>query len=72
VLASGNEECLFGTEATFLDGGADLVPQLGGGVSKTSANTFSIHIVSFFHGGATAAPHCALADAARTATRISS
>jgi len=57
VLASGNEECLFGTEATFLDGGADLVPQLGGRVSKTSANTFSIHIVLPFHGGATAAPH---------------
>jgi len=43
VLASGNEECLFGTEATFLDGGADLLPQFGGRVSKASPNGLSIH-----------------------------
>ena len=27
VLASGNEECLLGTKAAFLDSGANLIPQ---------------------------------------------
>src|SRR5258708_5345524 len=43
MLASGNKKCLFGTEATLLDGGADLIPHFGGGVSKTSPNGCSIH-----------------------------
>src|SRR5438270_340905 len=43
VLASRNKKCLFGAEATFFDGCANLIPHFGGRVSKTSPNAFSIH-----------------------------
>jgi hypothetical protein len=43
VLASGNEECLLGTKAAFLDRGANLIPQLGGRVSKTARKALFIH-----------------------------
>ncbi|PYX51547.1 MAG: hypothetical protein DMG76_31925 [Acidobacteria bacterium] len=43
VLASCYEESLFGTEATLLNGGADLFSQFSGRVSKTSWNGLSTH-----------------------------
>src|SRR6266852_4582521 len=43
VLASSNEECLFGTKAAFFHSGANLIPQLGGRVSKIAGKALSIH-----------------------------
>jgi hypothetical protein len=43
VLASGNEECLLGTKAAFFDSGANLIPQLGGRVSKIARKAPFIH-----------------------------
>jgi hypothetical protein len=43
VLASGNEECLLGTKAAFFDSGANLIPQLGGRVSKIAGQALFIH-----------------------------
>jgi hypothetical protein len=43
VLASGNKECLLGTEAAFFDSGANLIPQLGGRVSKIARKALFIH-----------------------------
>ena len=43
ALASRNEKCLFGTEATLLDGGADPFAQFGGRISKKSCNGFFTH-----------------------------
>jgi len=43
VLASGNEECLLGTKAAFLHSGANLIPQLGGRVSKIARKPLFIH-----------------------------
>jgi hypothetical protein len=43
VLASGYEKCLLGTEAAFFDSGANLIPQLGRGVSKIARKSLFIH-----------------------------
>ena len=43
VLASGDQESLFGTKATFLDRGANLIPLPGGRVSKIAGKALSIH-----------------------------
>jgi hypothetical protein len=43
VLASGNKECLLGTGAALLDCGANLIPQLGGRVSKIARKTLCNH-----------------------------
>jgi hypothetical protein len=43
VLASGKEECLLGTKAALSDSGANLIPQLGGRVSKIARKALFIH-----------------------------
>ena len=43
ALASGNEECLRGTKAAFFDSGANLIPELGGRVSKIAGKILFIH-----------------------------
>src|SRR6267154_5408085 len=43
VLASGNEECLLGTKAAFFNGGANLVAQFRGRVSKIARQALFIH-----------------------------
>jgi hypothetical protein len=36
-------ECLLGTKAALLDSGANLIPQLGGRVSKIARKAFFFH-----------------------------
>jgi hypothetical protein len=43
VFASGNEECLLRTKAALLDSGANLIPQLGGRLSKIARKALFIH-----------------------------
>ena len=52
LLTGGNEECLLGTEAAFLDSGANLVPQFAGRVSKVARNGFFAHQTPLSKSGA--------------------
>src|SRR5439155_24036727 len=69
ALASRNEKCLFGTEATLLDGRADPLSHFGRRVSKTSWNGASTHKLRPFTHGTAAVPR---ADQPGTAQSASS